>query len=150
MSEIGFYHLTRTSPDQALPQLLGRTLAAGQRAIVLCGSEERRAALDDGLWLSAEPDWLPHGGPPDTDGPLHPIWLTTQDPAGAAPNGAAYLFLLDGATGTALAAYARIFILFDGADPAALQRAREGWTAARAAGHGLTYWRQTERGWEKG
>ena len=36
MTEIGFYHLTRTGPDQALPQLLGRTLAAGQRAVVLC------------------------------------------------------------------------------------------------------------------
>ena len=32
MAEIGFYHLMRTSIDQALPPLLGRTLAAGQRA----------------------------------------------------------------------------------------------------------------------
>ena len=33
MTEIGFYHLTRAGPDQALPQLLGRTLAAGERAV---------------------------------------------------------------------------------------------------------------------
>ena len=29
MAEVGFYHLTRTGPDAALPKLLGRTLAAG-------------------------------------------------------------------------------------------------------------------------
>ena len=52
---IGFYHLTRTGPDQALPQLLGRTLAAGQRALVLCRGEERVAALDAVLWQCAEP-----------------------------------------------------------------------------------------------
>ena len=77
MSEIGFYHLTRTGPDRALPQLRGRTLAAGQRAVVLCGSSERVAALDDALWQCAEPDWLPHGTEADGDADLQPIWLTT-------------------------------------------------------------------------
>jgi DNA polymerase-3 subunit chi len=42
MSEIGFYHLTRSTLEQALPQLLGRTLAAGERAVVLCPDAERR------------------------------------------------------------------------------------------------------------
>ena len=51
MAEIGFYHLLRTGPDQALPQLLGRTLSLGERAVVVCGSEERVAALDTALWL---------------------------------------------------------------------------------------------------
>ena len=49
MSEIGFYHLTRSSLTQALPQLLARTLAAGQRALVLCGTDDRVAALDRAL-----------------------------------------------------------------------------------------------------
>ena len=53
MAEIAFYHLTRTPLDQALPKLLGRVLAGGGRALVLCGSEERVAALDAALWLSA-------------------------------------------------------------------------------------------------
>ena len=61
MAEIGFYHLMRTTIDQALPPLLGRTLAAGQRAVIRCGSPERLAALDNALWLCADPDWLPHG-----------------------------------------------------------------------------------------
>src|ERR1700727_1036076 len=49
VTEIGFYHLTRTGPDQALPQLLGRTMAAGQRALVRCASDQRVASLDTAL-----------------------------------------------------------------------------------------------------
>ena len=54
MTEIGFYHLTRTTAEQALPKLLGRTLAAGQRATVLCGSDARVKVLDDALILTGD------------------------------------------------------------------------------------------------
>ena len=46
MAEIGFYHLTRTPLDKALPKLLGRVLEGGGRAMVLCGGAERVASLD--------------------------------------------------------------------------------------------------------
>jgi DNA polymerase III subunit chi len=146
MAEIGFYHLTRTGSDQALPQLLGRTLAAGQRAVVICGSEERVAALDTALWLSANPDWLPHGTPTTGNAELQPIWLTTHDEA---PNGARFLFLVDGADSARLEAFERVFDLFDGGDEAAVVAARQRWAAAKSAGHALAYWQQTARGWEK-
>ena len=145
MSELGFYHLTRTSADAALPRLLGRTLAAGQRAVVLCGSEARVAALDAALWEPADPDWLPHGCAATGEAGLQPIWLTA---VAEAPNQARYLFLLDGCTADA-AAFDRVFDLFDGTDPAAVQAARERWRAAKAAGHAVAYWQQGERGWER-
>ena len=146
MAEIGFYHLLRTGPDQALPQLLGRTLATGQRAVVMCGSEERVAALDAALWLCPDPDWLPHGSSASGDAALQPIWLATDD---AAPNGARFLFLLDSATSERLSAFDRVFDLFDGRDEEAVVAARTRWTAAKAAGHTLAYWQQTGRGWER-
>lgn len=146
MSEIGFYHLTRTGPDQALPQLLGRTLAAGQRALVLCGHTDRVAMLDDALWQCEAPDWLPHGTAADGDAELQPIWLGTED---AAPNGARFLFLVDGANSARLGEFDRVFDLFDGTDEAAVAAARGRWSAAKAAGHTLTYWQQGARGWEK-
>jgi DNA polymerase III subunit chi len=146
MAEIGFYHLTRTGPDQALPQLLGRTLAAGKRAVVICGNEERVAALDDALWLSADPDWLPHGTPHTGHADLQPIWLTTEDEA---PNGASFLFLVDGASSANLGAFERVFDLFDGGSEEAVAAARRRWANAKAAGHALTYWQQGQRGWEK-
>jgi len=150
MAEIGFYHLIRTGADEALPQLLGRTLAAGQRALVLCGSSERVSALDTALWLCPNPDWLPHGTAESGDAELQPIWLAADDPGAAgAPNGARFLFLLDGAESARLDLYDRVFDLFDGADEVAVQAARHRWTTARAAGHALSYWQQTERGWER-
>ncbi len=146
MTDVGFYHLTRTGPDRALPALLGRTLAAGERAVVRAGSEARVAALDEALWASQDPDWLPHGTARTGHAALQPIWLTTLDEN---PNGARFLFLLDGAGCTDLLAWTRVFDLFDGQDPAAVAAARARWTAAKDAGAALTYWQQTEKGWAK-
>ena len=150
MAEIAFYHLTRTPLDQALPKLLGRVLAGGGRALVLCGSEERVAALDAALWLGSDPDWLPHGTKAMGHAAQQPIWLTTEDAAEeGAPNGARFLVLLDGAESARLAAFDRVLDLFDGADEAAVAAARRRWSTAKAAGHVLSYWQQGQRGWEK-
>lgn len=145
MTQVGFYHLTRTSPDQALPELLGRTLAAGQRAVVRCGSEARVGAVDRALWAAARPDWLPHGTARTGHAALQPIWITAEDDC---PNGARFVFLLDGAE-TSLGTWERVFDLFDGNDEAGLAAARQRWVAAKARGHELAYWKQTERGWQK-
>ncbi len=146
MAEIGFYHLTRTTIDQALPPLLGRSLAAGQRAVIRCGSAERLAALDNTLWLSANPDWLPHGTAATGRSAQQPIWLTEADEA---PNGARFLFLIDGSASERMAEYDRVFDLFDGKDEAAVAAARGRWVAAKSGGHQLSYWQQGAQGWER-
>ncbi|MEQ9334966.1 DNA polymerase III subunit chi [Thalassobaculum sp.] len=147
MAEVGFYHLTATPLDRALPKLLERTLQAGQRAVVLAGSEERVQALNGLLWTYEERSWLPHGAARDGFAGDQPIWLTTTQEN---PNGAEFLFLTDGVAAADLAAWTRVFDLFDGRDDAAVAAARARWKAARDAGHGLSYWRQTDRGgWEK-
>jgi len=150
MAEYGFYHLTRTPLDQALPKLLGRVLAGGGRAMVLCATPERVAALDASLWTSAEPDWLPHGTPATGHATYQPIWLTTEDaPEEGAPNAARFLVLLDGMESARLDRFDRVLDLFDGADEESVAAARRRWKAAKAAGHVLTYWQQGPRGWEK-
>ncbi len=146
MAEIGFYHLTRTKADAALPALLGRTLAAGQRAVVMLGSAAHLAELDAALWACTDPDWLPHGTAASGEPDLQPIWLTTEDDA---PNGARFAFLLNGVDCARLEAFDRVFDLFDGGDEAAVRAARVRWAAAKAGGHLLTYWQQGARGWEK-
>ena len=145
MTTVGFYHLTRTGPDAVLPPLLGRTLAAGARAVVRVRDAARVAALDTALWAATDPDWLPHGTARTGHAPLQPIWITDTDEC---PNGARYLFRLDG-TDADLQSWDRVFDLFDGNDPGATAAARLRWTAAKAAGHALTYWQQTEGGWTK-
>lgn len=147
MTEIGFYHLTVTPLERALPKLLERTLEAGQRAVVLAASDERVQALNGALWTYEDRSWLPHGAAGDGYGEDQPIWLSASEEN---PNGAAFLFLTDGVSATDLAAWTRVFDLFDGRDDAAVSAARERWKAARDAGHTLAYWRQTDRGgWEK-
>ncbi|HEX7388766.1 MAG TPA: DNA polymerase III subunit chi [Acidiphilium sp.] len=144
MAEIGFYHLTRTSVAEALPPLLGRTLAAGERAVVR-GEAARIAALDASLWLAANPDWLPHGTAATGFGPDQPIWLTPDDDV---PNDANFLFLLDDITAD-FSRFDRVFYLFDGNDTGAVTAARARWKSAKDTGHALTYWQQGERGWVK-
>ena len=146
MTDVAFYHLTRSPLSQALPPLLGRTLAAGQRAAVCCGSEATVAALDQALWTCPEPAWLPHGTAADGDADLQPIWLATDD---SAPNGARFLFHVDGAGSDRAADFDRVFDLFDGNDPDAVATARLRWKQAKTAGHTLTYWQQGANRWEK-
>ena len=147
MAEVGFYHLTATPLDRALPRLLERTMQAGERAVVLAGSEERVQALNGLLWTYEERSWLPHGAARDGFAEDQPIWLTTTQEN---PNGAGFLFLTDGVSAADLSAWTRVFDLFDGRDDAAVAAARARWKVARDAGHDLSYWRQTDRGgWEK-
>ena len=147
MTEIGFYHLTRTALPEALARLLDRTLQAGQRALVLCPSDPSLTALDDALWASEQPLWLPHGSAADGDADLQPIWLSTvADPA----NGARFLFLVDGADTPDASGFDRVFDLFDGTDDDKVQAARGRWRAAQARGDTPVYWKQGPKGWEKG
>ena len=146
MAEVGFYHLLSTSLERALPRLLERALGQGLRAVVRAGSAERVEQLNGLLWTYDEASFLPHGASRDGNPAAHPIWLTERLEN---PNGATILFLVDGVEAGDLAGYARCIDMFDGNDPDAVAAARDRWRAATAAGHTLTYWQQTERGWEK-
>ncbi len=145
MAEVGFYHLKTTPLERALPQLLERALAAGHRIVVMAGSAERVQALDALLWTYNDASFLPHGSARDGLAARQPVWLTT---AAENPNQATVLFLIDGVR-AALDPYRRVCDMFDGNDDAAVAAARERWREAKAAGHDLVYWQQSETGWEK-
>ena len=147
MAEVWFYHLEQTSLDQALPELLEKTLARGWRAVVRTAGRERLEHLDGWLWAYRDDSFLPHGSEDDPDAARQPIILTTGE---GNPNAAHALFLLDGAEPGALDAYERAVVLFDGRDEAALSAARARWSALKKAGAVISYWKQTGRGgWEK-
>ena len=151
MTEIAFYHLQRSSLEQTLPRLLEKTLETGKRAVVKAGSSERARHLGAHLWTYDPGSFLPHGSVADGLDPSlaarQHVWITDADDN---PNGAAFLFLVDGAKSPATGAYERCFDLFDGNDPDAVSAARDRWKALKEAGHTLTYWQQGERGgWEK-
>jgi len=113
--------------------------------VVVAGSEARVEYLNGLLWTYDEASFLPHGSARDGNAPRQPIWLAVADEN---PNGAGSVMLVDGARAD-LSRYQRCFDIFDGNDEASVAAARERWREAKAAGHNLIYWQQTERGWEK-
>jgi DNA polymerase III subunit chi len=148
MTEILFYHLQHQPLERVLPALLEKSLARGWRVVVQGASEERIEALDAHLWTFRDDSFLPHGTWREAEARDQPILLTLDE---SNPNGAAVRFLIDGAPVPLDAgSYARIVMLFDGADAEAVAAARERWSEAKRSGFDVTYWQADEQGrWQR-
>ena len=148
MAEILFYHMTESRLEDTLPDLLERSLARGWRVVVQFLTEERRDALDHHLWVYKDDGFLPHGSDAEGSAALQPILLTVE--ATQESNDPHVRFLVEGAVPPPLKRYVRAVYLFDGHDGEQMARARERWSAEKAAGHEVTYWQQTDdRRWVK-
>ena len=144
--EVWFYHLERTGLDQALPELLEKTLARSWRALVRTREADRIEHMDGWLWSYRDESFLPHGLAEEPNAARQPVLLTTGEEN---LNEAHALFLLDGAEPGDLSPFARCVVLFDGRDEAALAVARAQWSQVKGAGYPVSYWKQQARGWEK-
>ncbi len=147
MATAVFYHLIRAGLEETVAMILGRALGQGWRVMVRAPDAGLLESLDARLWLGPEESFLPHGlagGPQDE---LQPVLLGQ----GAIANGAKGLMLLAGAGAAEaeLAGLERVWVLFDGNDPAAVQSAREKWVTFTAWGHGAQYWSDEGGAWEK-
>lgn len=143
-----FYHLTRSPLEATLPMLLAKSLQAGWHVVVRARAAERLDWLDQKLWLGGEESFLPHGiagGPHDA---LQPVLLTAGTDA---PNGAQCLMAVDGAEvgPEECRALERVCVIFDGNDPAAVERARGQWKALTGAGVPAQYWSEESGRWQK-
>ncbi|MBB1490435.1 MULTISPECIES: DNA polymerase III subunit chi [unclassified Paracoccus (in: a-proteobacteria)] len=142
-----FYHLTRSTAEALVPSLAAKSRQAGWR-VELRGTESARMArLDELLWQGD--GFLPHGlagGPHDA---LQPVLLTVagQDE----PPGADCLIAIDGAAidpAECIRAQ-RVCVVFDGNDPAAVERARDQWRNLTGARVAAEYWSEAAGRWEK-
>lgn len=145
MTDILFYHLSETSLERTLPDLLEKSLRRGWRVLVRGGQPERLASLDEHLWTYRDDSFLPHGM---TDAPEQPILLSVER---GNPNRADVLMLVGGATiDTGEAGdFERICLLFNGNDASETQSARDGWKAVVAAKLNAVYWAQEGGRWCK-
>jgi DNA polymerase-3 subunit chi len=147
VTEVLFYHLERQPLERVLPQLIGKTLDRGWRAVIQAGSEERVEALSAALWVTSEESFLPHGTARDGNADLQPVWITESDDN---PNAANVRFLVDGARAGNVTVFERVVFLFDGRDAEAVQNARDAWKDFLREGHTVTYWREDAQGrWQK-
>lgn len=145
MGEAYFYHLTRTSLEVTLATVLSKSLEAGWRVAVRGRSDGLLDRLDELLWLRPEDGFLPHGRAGGSEDAAQPVLLTT----GAAANDPTCLVSVEGAAVSAaeVAAMARVMVLFDGHDAAALQTAREQWKSLTGAGAAAKYWSEESGTW---
>jgi len=150
LPEVLFYHLTESRLEEALPDLLERSLSRGWRVVVQCATVERRDALDQHLWVYREDSFLPHATDASASAAAAQPVLLTTDPAQRA-NDPQVRFLVEGAAPeSGWGEVVRGVYLFDGHDGHQLEIARARWRAEKAAGHAVTYWQQTEdRRWQK-
>ncbi len=148
VTEIGFYHLTATPLERALPKLLEKVRESGARAVVMGGSAPRIESLDTALWVYNPDNFLAHGTAAAGDAAHQPVYLTADEEN---PNAATVLLLVDGVDPVFVGDFERCLDIFDGTDAAAVAAARDHWQARKEAGHGVTYWKQGADGhWEKG
>ena len=145
MTETLFYHLERRSLDDVLPGLLEKTLERGWRAVIRAESSERADAIDNLLWTYNDQTFLAHAQSGDGNPARQPVLITVEDEY---PNGANVLFCVGGATPSwnAVGDLTRVVLMFDGRDEAMLSTARAAWKDAKAAGHDVTYWKESPSG----
>ncbi|MEI6798633.1 MAG: DNA polymerase III subunit chi [Pseudomonadota bacterium] len=142
-----FYHLLRAGLDETVMTTVTRAQGAGWRVMIRAPDPAVLQHLDAKLWLGPEEGFLAHGlagGVHDADQPV----LLGQ---GHITNGAQGLMLLAGAEAARdeVAALQRIWVLFDGADPDAVAKARQSWTQLTGWGLAAQYWSDEGGAWVK-
>lgn len=145
LPEWWFYHLERTTLEQAAGPLLEKCLERGWRVLAVSARPERRATLDEALWTYADGSFLPHGRA-EAEGLAaedQPILITdTADNL----NEASACLLMDGVDLSPDAPFERCMVMFDGGDQATRDVARKQFKIAKDAGQTVRYFQQTGGG----
>lgn len=146
MPNIQFYHLTKTPLESALPRLLEKAYAAEHRILVKVANVQTMEILDKALWTYASLAFLPHASDAHPKPETQPILLTTTLDN---KNAANVLCITDDTQVPADATYDKIIDMFNGQDTEALKAARLRFKHYKDAGADLSYFQQTDSGWEK-
>lgn len=140
--QIDFYHLTRDPVERVLPALAERTLALGERMLVISDDADQRGALSRALWSHKPESFLAHGEIDAPNPQIQPILLADRvDPV----NGAKFIALADGKWRDEALQFARTFLLFG---DATIAGARAAWLAlGERDGLERRYWKQDGGKW---
>lgn len=147
MGKALFYHLTERPLEATVAMLLSRSLGQGWRVAVRGTDLARLGWLDGVLWTADPASFLPHGVAGGSNDADQPILLTTGTDA---PNAPSCILSIDGAEVTAqdVSGHERVWVLFDGHDATALDRARAQWKALVADGCLAEYWAEDGGRWQ--
>ncbi len=145
--EYWFYHLEASTLRGVLPDLLGKTLSKGWRALVRFPDGTDLSEWDDFLWTFQDQSFLPHGREDQGRADVQPVLLANST---ATAEGFDAVFLIDGADLADASAAERVMVMIDGRSEEAVGRERARWKTLKDAGVTMSYWQQGGRGgWEK-
>lgn len=146
MTDIRFYHLNTRTLDQALPEIVQKALSAGHKIVIRAPDDKEVERLNNLLWTFRPDSFIPHGSAKDGNPGHQPVWLSAENDN---PNNANVLILTGGMQDNTLDSYTLACDIFDGRNQDNVLSARERWKQYKSSGHALTYWQQTEKGWEQ-
>ncbi|MBU7580840.1 MAG: DNA polymerase III subunit chi [Porphyrobacter sp.] len=140
--KLDFWQVTDDPIEKVVALIAKRTLAAGERVLVVAAAPEQRAAISRALWEGGADSFLANGeaGSPGAD--RQPILLADEP---VAANGASHLILADG-TFREAEGFARTFLLFP---PDRAAEARAAWRAQDGRGIERAYFAQENGRWER-
>lgn len=143
-----FYHLQRSSLEQAIGPLLTKCLSRDWRVLVLSGDADRRDAVDQALWTYEDDSFLPHGQAEAAglDAAEQPVLIAAKADN---QNRADVALLLDGFELPANAAFSRCMVMFDDGDNSARQMVRQQYKKAKENSLVARYFQQSESGWSE-
>ena len=152
---IAFYHTGGDTPaalDAVLPALLEKAVAGGNTILLVAPTAARQQRLDEALWSYRDTAFLPHGKPEDGVVEGQPILIVSAEEPLTGYAAGRIPVVLAGAESVLdallAAAPGRVLYMFSAA-VADVERGRGLFKQLKAAGHELSYYLQTEKGWEK-
>ena len=135
---VDFYLLSQDSAEKAVALISKATLKAGQRLLVVGGSE----GLDRALWEEAATEFLAHGAADAPHAERQPILLSSTCEAA---NGAKFIALADGQWRDEALTFERVFLIFDDGSRGG---ARECWRMLGSKdGIERHFWKQEDGRW---
>lgn len=148
MTEIRFYHLQYDTTTKAVPEILGKAVERGMKALLKLPSPERCKFYDDLLWRSQPDGFLAHGLDSDPAPEIQPILISTENSVLNQPDMA---LVAEEAEMPDVSAFKLVCLVFDSENEPRLQRARQLWAQYKQQTDlTLTYWKQQDNGrWEK-
>lgn len=153
MATINFYHVagdTPASTDAILPRLLEKGSAA-QNLLLVCNTEQRQHRLDDVLWTFSPTSFLAHCTPENKYAGQSPIVVAQPENAVEKLAEGRLPVVLAGAEDSLahlLPTAEKLLYVFHSA-PQMLDKSRELWKQLKTQNHTLTYWQQTDKGWQQ-
>jgi DNA polymerase-3 subunit chi len=144
MPSFSFYHLSKSTLEEALPKIMEKLLAAEGRAVLLFQNKEILKRIDEVLWSVGGTRFIPHCREDENDKDQNPVYLTTTEEN---PNNSNFLVLIAAVQTEYFNKFEKNIIIFSNYDDNELNSARNLWKKLKSEGNfELKYFLQDDKG----